>query len=207
MDLLKRVFCTIVLVGIGFIIGRKTVEEKTVIKYVDLPPIQGEVKVPDLVPKWEGFRNPIKLIYIYKGQEEKVPQTPPEITNGGGFGEDKKEVDTLESVKRTMLDWNTTRKYAGTFFKDPKIGQFDWEATVQYNTLQHLTYKYTPVREQIKETRSRKWSPFLRASANSFGQVGVGGGIYYRNFGVDLSYMRDFELTRSGYEVGFSWKF
>ena len=148
-----------------------------------------------------------RQIYIYKGQEEKVPQTPPEITNGGGFGEDKKEVDTLESVKRTMLDWNTTRKYAGTFFKDPKIGQFDWEATVQYNTLQHLTYKYTPVREQIKETRSRKWSPFLRASANSFGQVGVGGGIYYRNFGVDISYMRDFELTRSGYEVGFSWKF
>ena len=24
----------------------------------------------------EGFRNPIKLIYIYKGQEEKVPKTP-----------------------------------------------------------------------------------------------------------------------------------
>lgn len=192
MDLLKRVLCTIVLVGIGFIIGRKTVEEKTVIKYIDLPPIQGEVKVPDLVPKWEGFRNPIKLIYIYKGQEEKVPQ---------------KEVDTLESVKRTILDWNTTRKYAGTFFKDPKIGQFDWEATVQYNTIQHLAYKYIPVREQIKETRSQKWSPFLRASANSFGQVGAGGGIYYRNFGVDISYVRDFELTRSGYEVGFSWKF
>ena len=182
MDLLKRVLCTIVLVGIGFIIGRKTVEEKTVIKYVDLPPIQGEVKVPDLVPKWEGFRNPIKLIYIYKGQGEKVPQTPPEITNGGGFG----EVDTLESAKRTILDW---------------------EATVQYNTLQHLTYKYVPVREQIKETRSPRWSPFLRASANSFGQIGAGGGIYYRNFGVDVSYMRDFELTRSGYEVGFSWKF
>lgn len=186
MDLLKRVLCTIVLVGIGFIIGRKTIEEKIVIKYVDLPPIQGEVKVPDLVPKWEGFRNPIKLIYIYK---------------------DQKEVDTLESVKRTILDWNTTRKYAGTFFKNPKIGQFDWEATVQYNTLQHLTYKYIPVREQIKETRSPKWSPFLRASANSFGQVGAGGGIYYRNFGVDISYVRDFELTRSGYEVGFSWKF
>lgn len=121
MDLLKRVLCTIVLVGIGFIIGRKTVEEKTVIEYVDLPPIRGEVKVPDLVPKWEGFRNPIKLIYIYKGQEEKVPQTPPEITNGGGFGEDQKEVDTLESVKRTILDWNTTRKYAGTFSKTPKL--------------------------------------------------------------------------------------
>ena len=184
-------------------LGRKTVEEKTVIKYVDLPPIQGEVKVPDLVPKWEGFRNPIKLIYIYKGRGEKVPQTPPEITNGGGFG----EVDTLESAKRTILDWNTTRKYAGTFFKDPKIGQFDWEATVQYNTLQHLTYKYMPVREQIKETRSPRWSPFLRASANSFGQIGAGGGIYYRNFGVDLSYVRDFELVRSGYEIGFSWKF
>ena len=40
--------------------------------------------------------SPIKLIYIYKGQEEKVPQTPPEITNGGGFGEDQKKVDTLE---------------------------------------------------------------------------------------------------------------
>lgn len=207
MDLLKRVLCTIVLVGIGFIIGRKTVEEKTVIKYVDLPPIQGEVKVPDLVPKWEGFSNPIKLIYIYKGQEEKVHKTLPKITNGEGFGEDQKEVDTLESVKRTISDWNTTRKYAGTFFKDPKIGQFDWEATIQYNTLQNLAYKYIPVREQIKETRSQKWSPFLRASANSFGQVGAGGGIYYRNFGVDISYVRDFELTRSGYEVGFSWKF
>lgn len=44
MDLLKRVLCTIVLVGIGFIIGRKTIEEKTVIKYVDLPPIQGRSK-------------------------------------------------------------------------------------------------------------------------------------------------------------------
>lgn len=202
MDLLKKVLYTIVLVGIGFIIGRKTVGEKTVIKYVDLPPIQGEVKVPDLVPKWEGFRDPIKLVYIYKGQGEKVPQTPAEITNEGSF-----QVDTLESAKRTVLDWNTTRKYAGTFFKDPKIGQFDWEATVQYNTLQQLTYKYTPVREQVKETRSPRWSPFLRASANSFGQIGAGGGIYYRNFGVDLSYIRDFELTRSGYEIGFSWKF
>lgn len=201
MDLLKRVLCTIVLVGIGFIIGRKTVEEKTVVKYVDLPPIQGEVKVPDLVPKWEGFRDPIKLVYIYKGNGGKAPQTPPEITNGGGL----REVDTLESARSTILDWNTTRKYAGTFFKDPKIGQFDWEATVQYNTLQHLTYKYTPV--QIKETRSPIWSPFLRASANSFGQIGAGGGIYYRNFGVDLSYVRDFERTRSGYEIGFSWKF
>lgn len=202
MDLLKKILYPIVLVGIGFTIGRKTVGEKTVIKYVDLPPIQGEVKVPDLVPKWEGFRDPIKLVYIYKGQGEKVPQTPPEIANGESF-----QVDTLESAKRTVLDWNTTRKYAGTFFKDPKIGQFDWEATVQYNTLQHLTYEYMPVREQVKETRSPKWSPFLRASANSFGQIGAGGGIYYRNFGVDLSYIRDFELTRSGYEIGFSWKF
>lgn len=203
MDLLKKVLYAIILVGIGFIIGRKTVGEKTVVKYVDLPPIQGEVKVPDLVPKWEGFRDPIKLVYIYKGQGEKVPQTPPEITNEGG----SREVDTLESAKSTILDWNTTRKYAGTFFKDPKIGQFDWEATVQYNTLQHLTYRYVPVREQIKETRSPRWSPFLRASANSFGQIGAGGGIYYRNFGVDLSYIRDFELTRSGCEIGFSWKF
>lgn len=201
MDLLKKVLYTIVLVGIGFILGRKTVGEKTVIKYVDLPPIQGEIKVPDLVPKWEGFRDPIKLVYIYKGQGEKVPQAPPEITNRGG----SREVDTLESAKSTILDWNTTRKYAGTFFKDPKIGQFDWEATVQYNTLRHLAYKYMPV--QIKETRSPRWSPFLRASANSFGQIGAGGGIYYRNFGVDLSYIRDFELTRSGYEIGFSWKF
>lgn len=202
MDLLKKILYTTVLVGIGFMIGRKTVGEKTVIKYVDLPPIQGEVKVPDLVPKWEGFRDPIKLIYIYKGQGEKVPQTLPKITNEESF-----QVDTLESAKRTVLDWNTARKYAGTFFKDPKIGQFDWEATVQYNTLQHLTYKYMPVREQVKETRSPRWSPFLRASANSFGQIGAGGGIYYRNFGVDLSYIRDFELTRSGYEIGFSWKF
>ena len=203
MDLLKKVLCTIVLVGIGFMLGRKTVEEKIVVKYVDLPPIQGEIKAPGLAPKWEGFRDPIKLIYIYRGQGEKVPQTPPEITKGEGF----REVDTLESAKRTILDWNTTRKYAGTFFKDPKIGQFDWEITVQYNTLQHLTYKYMPVREQIKETRSPRWSPFLRASANSFGQIGAGGGIYYRNFGVDLSYVRDFELARSGYEIGFSWKF
>lgn len=201
MDLLKKVLYTIVLVGIGFILGRKTVGEKTVIKYVDLPPIQGEIKVPDLVPKWEGLRDPIKLVYIYKGQGEKVPQAPPEITNRGG----SREVDTLESAKSTILDWNTTRKYTGTFFKDPKIGQFDWEATVQYNTLQHLAYKYMPV--QVKETRSPRWSPFLRASANSFGQIGAGGGIYYRNFGVDLSYIRDFELTRSGYEIGFSWKF
>ena len=36
---------------------------------------------------------------------------------------------------------------------------------------------------------------------------GAGGGMYYRNFGVDISYVRDFELTRSGCEVGFSWKF
>lgn len=201
MDLLKKILYTIILVGIGFIIGRKTVGEKTVVKYVDLPPIQGEVKVPDLVPKWEGFRDPIKLVYIYKGQGEKVPQAPPEIANEESF----QEVDTLESAKSTILDWNTTRKYAGTFFKDPKIGQFDWEVTVQYNTLQHLAYKYMPV--QIKETRSPRWSPFLRASANSFGQIGAGGGIYYRNFGVDLSYIRDFELTRSGCEIGFSWKF
>ena len=77
-------------------------------------------------------------------------------------------------------------------------------------------------RSKVWSNKKLKWSELVsrlgeenktcllytsRASANSFGQVGVGGGIYYRNFGVDISYMRDFELTRSGYEVGFSWKF
>ena len=89
MDLLKRVLCTIVLVGIGFIIGRKTVEEKTVIKYVDLPPIQGEVKVPDLVPKWEGFRNPIKLIYI-RARRKRFPEHPQKSQMEGVLGRTKR---------------------------------------------------------------------------------------------------------------------
>ena len=55
MDLLKRVLCTIVLVGIGFIIGRKTVEEKTVIKYVDLPPNSGGGQSPGFGSKMGGF--------------------------------------------------------------------------------------------------------------------------------------------------------
>lgn len=84
MDLLKKILYPVVLVGIGFIIGRKTVGEKTVIKYVDLPPIQGEIKVPDLVPKWEGFRDPIKLVYTYKGQGGRFPSTP-RNHKGGGF--------------------------------------------------------------------------------------------------------------------------
>lgn len=120
MDLLRRVLCTIVLVGIGFMIGRKTVEEKTVIKYIDLPPVQGEVKVPDLVPKWEGFRNPIKLIYIYKGQEKKVPQTPPEITNSGGFGEDQKEVDNSGERKKDNTGLEHDQKIRRDILQGPK---------------------------------------------------------------------------------------
>ena len=207
MDLLKRVLCTIVLVGIGFIIGRKTVEEKTVIKYVDLPPIQGEVKVPDLVPKWEGFRNPIKLIYIYKGQEEKgSPNTPKKSQmegvlggqKGGGYSGERKKGQCWTGIRP-----GNTLEHSS---KIPKLANLTGK-------LQSNTTLSSILRTSISRSRTNQRNevpemvPFLRASANSFGQVGVGGGIYYRNFGVDISYMRDFELTRSGYEVGFSWKF
>jgi len=57
----------------------------------------------------------------------------------------------------------------------------------------------------ISKTNDKLITPFITASYNSFGYIGVGGGIYYKNIGVGVKCITDF--SKNGLEITGNIKF
>lgn len=92
--------------------------------------------------------NQIKLVYIYKGHGGKVPQTPPEITNGEGFQEDQ------QSRTSTYLLIGTEPRNGGPNFFPQKISYFKKLFLCLWNkqkdeTMKTQTYKVTTRNEVL----------------------------------------------------------
>ena len=90
-------------------------------------------------------------------------------------------------------------------FDNETEGKLIVGAEVQYNNLQNLSYKFTPMYKQTTITKQRVFTPFAGVSYNTLGFVGVGGGLYYHNVGLGLKYVTDF--NQKGYEFGLNYKF
>ena len=85
-------------------------------------------------------------------------------------------------------------------------GLFELDATIQFNKLNQLSYKYTPIQKTTTIQKKRLFTPFVSGSLNSLGMAGAGGGIYYHNLGFELKYVVDIYLNK-GFEIGLHYKF
>lgn len=210
MDVLKRIVFALALAivagTIGYVWGRHDAPEPEV-RYITKNTVSGGLDLSNLAPI-EAISPPkssLKWIYIppeEKAQNEGVlgPKTPG----------DSPQIDTLESIRATVEDWNTLRTYSRTLFSDAENGTLDLSFSVQYNKPQQFDWAYTPPATPVVVTKPKKattWRPYLRASANTLGGVGVGAGIFISHVGVDVSYLHDFRGRFSGIGVGVIYKF
>lgn len=83
----------------------------------------------------------------------------------------------------------------------------DIDQTIQYNELRRFDYSFTPNQKVITQETKKIIVPFVSSSYNTFNQIGIGGGIFYHNIGIEYQYMRDVKYGSDGHGVGIKVKF
>lgn len=158
---------------VGILIARKTNETEVKTRYIKGVTIYNTLHTPDLTPvKVEIPERPVLPVKIdtiwIEGQIKYITQV----------------VDTAAII----ADYIKKNTYQRTLFDDNN-GRLDIEADVQYNILQRLHYGFTPIYKEVTVERSRVFVPVIAGSYNTLGYYGIGGGAFYRNFGVVVKYM------------------
>lgn len=175
------ILCVLLLV-VGFFLGRSGKE----IRYVKGETVIDTIYSEKLVPY--NVEIPAKPILPLKPDTIRI---------------NEKEIITLK-VDTIQIIANYIRKnsYRTLLFNDNN-GKMVVNSEVQYNSLSKLSYEFTPI--QRESLRKDLFTPYITTSCNSFGLVGIGGGVYYHDVGLGIKYITDFD--QKGLEVGFNIKF
>lgn len=178
----------ILIVAIGsFFAGRATISPTSEVKYV-----KGDV-IRDTVPLPVPYKE-------YYTKEVLVPMKKDTLWRDGEPVLTYMKVDTAAII----ADYTLKREYEKVLFNNDEHGKMTVGVKLQYNKLQdNITYEYSPIKQQV--TREKLLTPFVGIDYNSFGYVGIGGGLYYHNVGLEGKYVTDF--NKKGFEVGIKYKF
>lgn len=180
---IKKALILLAAVLIGFVAGRLTQSEKTVVNWKDGPKITDTIRVPE--PIVINKPAEIKYIPVYTTVRDTV-----------------KVLDTLASMQATVEDWNLQRVYAGTLFQSDTLGTLNYSAKVQYNSLTSLAWDYTPKVKTVTITKSPVFRPFAAVRYNTFEQASIGAGVFVKKIGVEASYLKDFKAQKEGFGIG-----
>ncbi|NDV81317.1 hypothetical protein [Bacteroides sp. 51] len=176
-----------ILVVIAFFVGQATVSTIPEIEYVKGEEIAGSVPTGQLVPVREVMPEfsflPYRLLII-NGKETQVTDTAVIIA-----------------------DYEKRREYSLTAFDDKEKGKLELYPTVQYNSLQSIDWKFTPVSKVITRIKKPVFQPFLSAGWSTLNYVSVGAGMFYHDFGVEYQYLKGYNGMSDGHMVGVKWKF
>ena len=112
------------------------------------------------------------------------------------------EHDTI----KTLIDWNTERFYTWQPINDNR-GIVDISAMVQFNRVQSMSAEFVPIYKEITRYKKKVWQPYISASYSTFGIVGLGGGLFYNDVGLEYGFQYSMFENRTGYLVGLKYKF
>lgn len=164
--------------ALGFWLRSLKIEE---VKYVTLPAVSGTVPID--TPK-AAISHEISSLPIIYWKHDTTLVTP----------------DTAAIIDEFLKE----KKYDLTLFDDKEKGKLEVEPTVQFNGLSSMSYTYTPIQKEI--VKKRKFEPYASASYSTLDMVGVGGGFFYNNLGLEYQYQRSFE-NKYGHLFGVKIKF
>lgn len=187
----KLICCSIVavvLLAIGFFIGRKTVKipkPETITEYITLPPIHDSIPYP-------------KPVYV-----ESPIDTAKIIQQciADGIYQELWPTDTITINKNDttaiMADWATKRAYKEVLFDSDTLGNCSVDIDVQYNRIRSLEYTFVPVQKNVNNTvyQQKSFEPFVGVNGlfSTDGTrdflLGVNAGAYFKNkYGVNVQY-------------------
>jgi hypothetical protein len=179
------VACLVAGLGTGFFAGRKTITEVVKTEQVKGEPVWGSVVIkPVRVEMPDIPMLPVKSDTVYRDSVQYIVQS----------------VDTAAIIR----EYELKRYYAATLF-DNQYGKLDVSLNTQYNRLNGLTYNFEPLYTVKTVEKKRVWIPFVSASYSTPHGVGVGGGIFYNDIGLQIEYVTGFEAK--GFNIGLLYKF
>lgn len=114
----------------------------------------------------------------------------------------KQKIDTAKIIGEFI----TKREYSFNVFNNEQ-GKLDIKQVVQYNRLQSFDYTFTPIHIEKTSYRRPILEPFASASYSTFGIAGIGGGLFYKNTGVEYNYLYSVPDNRTGHMVGVKVRF
>lgn len=155
--------------AIGFFIGRSTIDTKTKIEYIKGETVTGSV-------------SPIQFIPI----KEDKPNI--QYRDTGSIKYVSIPVDTAAII----ADYELKRTYKLIAFDNKTQGKLELFPIIQYNKLSALDYNFTPTIERQTIYKTKILQPFRSISYSTLNYVGIGGGIFYHNLGLEYQYQKSF---------------
>jgi len=187
-NLLKSIIIVVAIFILGVLAGRWS-NDKTKIEYV-----KGETIIDTI------YRGQLKP---YASIIPNLPILP--LKNDTVWVEGKPTPIFIVDTAKIKENYIKENKYHQVLFDNQTDGLFELNTSVQYNEQKQVSYKFTPIKKVVTIKKTRVFVPFLSGSMNSFKQVGVGGGFFYHDLGLEAKYITDFKLK--GIEVGMHYKF
>lgn len=197
------VIAAILLLGIGFFAGRKTIKPGETPPPIYIPGDTVEVLVPHPVPvqviKPIDTANVIRACIANGKYYELFPERV----------KDSIVYVTKQDTSDVIKDWATERIYQENVFESDTVGTLTVKARTQYNRLTWLGTKFTPVTKVVTEPQKiKKFSPFLGAGISTTPSVDALGGIFFEEkYGVAAKYSYEYQLKENVYGFYFLYKF
>ena len=167
MKLYIKFAIVIIVFGVGFFLGRKTINVEEKVTFV-----KGETIHDTIVINEPTFVEiPSKPRYIYK-YDTIVVDNIQYISE---------KVDTSAIIQ----DYILMRTYEFNIFNSPTLGKFDVKQKIGYNKLLSFDYNFTPITKQVTQFREPVFIPFITMGYSTNSTVLGGLGAYYRHLGVE----------------------
>ncbi|MBK5721385.1 hypothetical protein JGH11_10920 [Dysgonomonas sp. Marseille-P4677] len=177
----------------GFLIGylghgltTKTVEET---KYIKGDTVSGSVSMEQLSP--------------IKEETPVIPLLPVKVIEDTETKTQKQIVDTAAII----AEYEKKRTYNAILFDDKKLGKLELYPTIQYNKLSGIDYNFTPIIQQKTIYKERIFQPFVSGSYSTLNYIGIGGGVFYHNLGLEYQYQKSLANQSNGHLFGLKYKF
>lgn len=188
MKLRYKIILVLIACIASFFLGRLTIKDKEIVKYVKGETVVRPVKIPYPATVYipHVYFLPAKSDTIYLDGEAQFVQT----------------VDTAKIIE----EYITQNTYEFNVFDDSN-GKLDINQTIQYNKLQSFDYSFTPVHKNTIITKKNLFEPFVSFGYNTLQQANIGGGFFYHNIGIEYNYIFNTFDKRTAHSFGVKYKF
>ena len=183
----RSIIALLIGLAVGFFLGRESIQKETIVRYDKGEKVTGKVE-RDILNADVEFVTEIKLIPHLYWKQDTI-----------------REVITLVPDTAAIIDdYRTKREYNFVVFDD-MTGKLVAKPTVLHNRLLNFEYEFTPIYKHTITTREKTIQPFISTSFSTFSDFGIGGGLFYNKLGFEYNYIHNFQLNKSGHELGIKY--
>jgi hypothetical protein len=183
----RSIIALLIGLAVGFFLGRESIQKETIVRYDKGEKVTGKVE-RDILNADVEFVTEIKLIPHLYWKQDTIRDT----------------VILVPDTAAIINDYRTKREYDFVLFDD-MTGKLVAKPTVLHNRLLNFEYEFTPIHRHTITTREKTIQPFISTSFNTFSDFGIGGGLFYNKLGFEYNYIHNFQLNKSGHELGIKY--